>query len=77
MVFRAARLQAPRARGIPPQLILVASFPEGAAITTEDNIYFDLGFEGISGSANRAAVDGQSAGLPVEWPVTRQADYQA
>jgi hypothetical protein len=33
-----------------------AGFPEGAAITTDDTIYFGFGFEGISGPATRAAV---------------------
>jgi hypothetical protein len=33
-----------------------AGFPEGAAITTEDTVYFGFGFEGISGPASRATV---------------------
>jgi hypothetical protein len=33
-----------------------AGFPEGAAITTPDTVYFGFGFEGIAGPANRAAV---------------------
>ena len=33
-----------------------AGFPEGAAITTEDTIYFGFGFEGISTPSARNAV---------------------
>jgi hypothetical protein len=33
-----------------------AGFPEGAAITTPDTIYFGFGFEGIAGPASRKAV---------------------
>jgi hypothetical protein len=33
-----------------------AGFPEGAAITTPDTVYFGFGFEGIAGPASRAAV---------------------
>ena len=33
-----------------------AGFPEGAAITTSDTIYFGFGFEGITDAATRAAV---------------------
>jgi hypothetical protein len=33
-----------------------AGFPEGAAITTEDTIYFGFGFEGITGAETRNAV---------------------
>jgi hypothetical protein len=33
-----------------------AGFPEGAAATTEDTIYFGFGFEGIAGPATRTAV---------------------
>jgi len=35
-------------------------FPEGAAITTEDTIYFGFGFEGIATPAARNAVMGQA-----------------
>ncbi len=33
-----------------------AGFPEGAAITTPDTVYFGFGFEGIASPARRAAV---------------------
>lgn len=36
-----------------------SGFPEGAAITTEDTIYFGFGFEGISRPDTRAAVMGR------------------
>jgi hypothetical protein len=35
-------------------------FPEGAAITTEDTIYFGFGFEGIATPATRNAVMGRA-----------------
>jgi bacillopeptidase F (M6 metalloprotease family) len=37
-------------------------FPEGAAIATEDTIYFGFGLEGIATPAARAAVIGRAAG---------------
>jgi Zinc carboxypeptidase len=37
-----------------------SGFPEGAAITTEDSIYFGFGLEGISGPSSRAAVMGRA-----------------
>jgi hypothetical protein len=37
-------------------------FPEGAAITTEDTIYFGFGFEGIATPAARNAVMGRAMG---------------
>jgi hypothetical protein len=39
-----------------------AGIPEGAAITTEDTIYFGFGFEGIATPAARNAVMGQAMG---------------
>ena len=39
-----------------------AGFPEGAAITTEDTIYFGFGFEGIATPAARNAVMGAAMG---------------
>jgi hypothetical protein len=38
-----------------------AGFPEGAAISTSDTIYFGFGFEGISGTDARTAVMGRVA----------------
>ena len=37
-----------------------AGFPEGAAITTPDSIYFGFGFEGIAKPASRNAVMGRA-----------------
>jgi cytidine deaminase len=37
-----------------------AEFPEGAAITTDDTIYFGFGFEGISTPQSRNAVMGRA-----------------
>jgi hypothetical protein len=37
-----------------------AGFPEGAAITTDDTIYFGFGFEGIAGAPTRATVMGRA-----------------
>jgi hypothetical protein len=37
-----------------------AGIPEGAAITTEDTIYFGFGFEGIATPAARNAVMGRA-----------------
>jgi hypothetical protein len=39
-----------------------AGFPEGAAVATDDTIYFGFGLEGISGPDARAAVMGRAAG---------------
>jgi hypothetical protein len=39
-----------------------AGFPEGAAITTDDTIYFGFGFEGIASPASRNAVMGRAVG---------------
>jgi hypothetical protein len=40
-------------------LTTAAGFPEGAAITTPDTIYFGFGFEGITDAATRNAVMGR------------------
>jgi hypothetical protein len=37
-----------------------AGFPEGAAITTDDSIYFGFGLEGVSGAPTRATVMGRA-----------------
>jgi hypothetical protein len=37
-----------------------AGFPEGAAITTDDTIYFGFGFEGIASPGTRSAVMGRA-----------------
>ena len=37
-----------------------AGFPEGAAVTTDDSIYFGFGFEGIAGAPTRASVMGRA-----------------
>jgi hypothetical protein len=39
-----------------------AGFPEGAAMTTADSIYFGFGFEGITDASARAAVMGRAMG---------------
>jgi Zinc carboxypeptidase len=39
-----------------------AGFPEGAAVTTSDTIYFGFGFEGIAQPATRASVIGRAMG---------------
>ena len=39
-----------------------AGFPEGAAVTTEDTVYFGFGFEGIAQPASRNAVMGRAIG---------------
>jgi hypothetical protein len=37
-----------------------AGFPEGAAVATDDTLYFGFGFEGISGASTRSAVMGRA-----------------
>ena len=37
-----------------------AGFPEGAAVATDDTLYFGFGFEGISGVSTRSAVMGRA-----------------